>query len=115
MDIRITDIPPGEAPESVRKGWVGLVLPLARGETGPRRLLTSGVLTGPRSRFARLWHLVTGRLSYVEGYVVDAPRALSILSDHVPEAAEWWERNTPYLQEGRKFMFHAEVCEEIDA
>lgn len=114
MDIRITDIPPGEAPESVRKGWVGLVLPLACGETGPRRLLTSGVLTGPKSSFGLLWHLITGRLSYVKGYIVDAPQALNILSDHVPEAAEWWERNTTYWQGGRKFAFHAEVCEEIE-
>ena len=28
MEIRITDVPPGEAPEWVRQAWVGLVVPV---------------------------------------------------------------------------------------
>lgn len=36
--IRIVRTPNGEAPESVRRAWVGLELPLAGGQTDPRRL-----------------------------------------------------------------------------
>jgi hypothetical protein len=113
MDIRIVDVPPGEAPECVRKSWVGLVLPLAEGETGPRVFHTSGVLTGPKSLLASLWHLLTGKYDRVYGYVVDASLALDLLAEHSPEAANWWNENTPYGQPGRWFVFHAEACEEL--
>ena len=33
MGIRIIAVPPGEAPEEIRRAWVGLVLPLAFGES----------------------------------------------------------------------------------
>src|SRR5262245_29015032 len=33
--VRVTAVPPGEAPEDVRRAWVGLELPLAR--SGPQR------------------------------------------------------------------------------
>jgi hypothetical protein len=49
--IRIVRIPPGEAPFWVREKWVGLELPLADGDRGPRGAYTSGVLSGPRNRF----------------------------------------------------------------
>lgn len=48
MKIRITDIPGGEAPLEIRRAWVGLVLPLAPGEDGPRTPRTAGVLSGPK-------------------------------------------------------------------
>jgi hypothetical protein len=111
MNIRIVDVPPGEAPELVRQGWVGLVLPLAEGETGPRVLPTCGVLTGPKSFLGSLWHLLNGRYKRVYGYVVDAPLALEILAHHAPAAAAWWEANTPFGQPGHHFLFHAEVCQ----
>lgn len=45
MQIRMV----GEAPFDIRKAWVGLVLPLAPGETGARCLPTVGVYTAPRT------------------------------------------------------------------
>jgi hypothetical protein len=50
--IRIIATPSGEASEEVRRAWIGLELPLAAGETGPRTVSIGGVLTGlpwPRS------------------------------------------------------------------
>src|SRR6516165_8028709 len=40
--IRVVDVPPGEAPESIRRCWVGLVLPLAPGFAGAQSHLASG-------------------------------------------------------------------------
>jgi hypothetical protein len=113
MEIRIVDVPPGEAPESVRKRWVGLVLPLAHGESGPRSLRSWGVSSGPKTLLGSLWRLLTGRYTWTYGYVVNARQALEILAQKAPEAAKWWEENTPYWQQGRKFVFHGEVCEEL--
>src|SRR5947199_83534 len=69
MDIRIIDVPPGEAPEWVRRAWVGLVLPLAPGEYGPRVLAAAGVLTGPRGCAAALAQLLMGRVKWRTGCV----------------------------------------------
>src|SRR5579871_3824738 len=75
-EIRIIAIPPGEAPEEVRRAWVGLVLPLAKRARGPLLARGFGVLTGQRE----LTH----------GYAVRSRQAVEILSRHAPEAAEWW-------------------------
>ena len=115
MFVRIVAVPPGEAPEEVRRAWVGMDLPLAAGETGPRELPTGGVLTGPRTLFGQLLKLLTGRRRYAYGYVIDAPQALTLLVEHAPEAARWWRRrHTPHCWEpGRRFLFPAEVCDEL--
>ncbi len=99
-EIRIIAIPPGEAPEDVRRAWVGLVLPVARVSRGPHLIRSFGVLTG--------------RAQLTCGYAVPARAALDILARSAPEAAEWWTRNAPqFLQPGRLFLFHAEVCQEM--
>jgi hypothetical protein len=99
-EIRIIDVPPGEAPESVRRAWVGLVLPVWKRTRGPL--------------LARGFGVLTGRGQVVYGYAVQAPAAVEILARHAPEAAEWWTRNVPqYLRPGRLFLFHAEVCQEV--
>src|SRR4051812_44441611 len=90
MHVRITDVPPGEAPEHIRRAWVGLVLPLAPGETGPRSARTAGVLTGPRGFFMTLAHLLLGRLRRARGYVVEGRVAVWLLGEKDPEAAAWW-------------------------
>jgi hypothetical protein len=46
---------------------------------------------------------------------VDVDEAIDILAEADPEAAAWWEENTPHLLgRGGKFGFAEEVCEEID-
>jgi hypothetical protein len=99
-EIRIIDVPPGEAPEEVRRAWVGLVLPLA------------GRMRGPL--LARSFGVLTGRTQTVHGYAVPAGRAVEILSRHAPEAARWWTSSVPQLLGPRRlFIFHAEVCREV--
>jgi hypothetical protein len=34
-EICIVDVPPGEAPAAIRRAWVGLILPLKPGTSGP--------------------------------------------------------------------------------
>ena len=110
--VRIIGVPPGEAPEPIRRSWVGLVLPLAPGERGPRSPYTIGVLTGPKGFFDALIGLLLGRLTRQTGYVVDANVAVNLLGGHSPEAARWWLENAPHLlRRGRRFVFSAEVCE----
>lgn len=113
--IRIVQVPPGEAPLWVREKWVGLELPLARGESGPRHVLTSGVVSGPRNRFAALWRALLGRLPDKAGYAVYVFDALAVLEKTAPDAVEWWRANAPHLvNRKRKFLFQQEVCELIN-
>jgi len=113
--IRIVRTPPGEAPLWVREKWVGLELPLASGDYGPRHAYTSGVLSGPRNRLIALVRLLLGRLPYQSGYAVEAVTAVAILANVAPDAASWWRQNVPRSQRaGRKFMFHSSVCEIVN-
>ena len=96
--VRIIDMPEGEAPDHIRRAWIGLELPLARGERGPRRQQAHGVLTGEDGP--------------AEGYVVDAGEALSVLESSNPQAAQWWRVHAPHVTaRGYQFIFSAEVCE----
>ena len=111
MFIRIIAAPPGEAPEEVRRAWVGLELPLVAGETGPRAVRGVGVLSGPRTFFGQLFALLTGRSCQEYGYVIDAHQALVLLAEKAPWAAQWWRECAPHAVEpGRNFIFAAEVC-----
>jgi hypothetical protein len=95
-EVRIVAVSPGPAPEEVRRAWVGLIVPLAAGETGPRQVRTTGA-------------------EEKVGYVVDAARALQVLAAQAPEAAAWWKRNAPaQCQPGRAFLFPPEVCQEVE-
>jgi hypothetical protein len=115
LKVRIIDVPPGEAPRWVRKAWVGLVLPLAPEEAGPRRARASGVLTGPRGFLERFWRMLVDPPPASWQYVIDADVAIDILAEANPEAAEWWEENAPHLLgTGRSFGFAEDVCEELD-
>jgi len=114
--IRVVRVPPGEAPLWVREKWVGLELPLARGESGPRHVLTSGVVSGPRNRFAALWRALLGRLPDKAGYAVYVIDALAVLERTAPDAVEWWRTNSPHLvNRKRKFLFQQAACEMVDA
>ncbi len=60
--LRITSVPPGEAPLWVREKWVGLSLPLAQRKAQALSLFTSGVLSGPRGFFSSIGALLAGKL-----------------------------------------------------
>jgi hypothetical protein len=99
--IRITGIPPGEAPDYVRVAWVGLELPLAPGETGPRTTEQVEVLSLRR----------TGATA---GYVVDGNTAVELLDARSPGAAAWWRANcAAVLDVNGCFIFPPEVCERL--
>lgn len=111
----ITSIPPGEAPEWVRQQWVGLALPLAQRSAKPRKFLTVGVISGPRSLLGNLLALITGRFSFESGHLVECLAALAVLEQTSPEAAAWWKDNLPHLfQPGRVFMFHIQAGHVIE-
>ena len=104
MQIRIRTTPPGEAPDHVRREWVGLVLPVPRHLSGQRKVHGFGVLSGPEG----------GRQQMI-GYIVESNVAVNLLANHAPAAAEWWRANVARMIEpGRYFMFAAECCEEIE-
>ena len=110
LSLLITSVPPGEAPEWVRQQWVGLSLPLAQRSARPRRFLTAGVVSGPRSFLASLLAIITGRFKIESGYLVESSAALTVLESASPEAADWWKENLPHIfQPGRLFMFHAQA------
>ena len=104
--LKVSFVPPGEAPAWVREKWVGLRLPLAQNTQNAKSFRVAGVLTGPRSLRALLAALFAGGFRRVEGYVVDAPAALAILESAHPEAAAWWREHVPHsFLPGGKFVF----------
>lgn len=108
--LRITSAPPGEAPVWVREKWVGLSLPLARRKAGPLSVFTSGVMSGPKSFFASIGALLTGRLTRRSGFLVETQAAIAVLAKSSPEAAAWWQQNTPHLlRPKRYFVFPEDV------
>jgi hypothetical protein len=112
--IKIEGVPPGEAPFQIREAWVGLVLPIV----GRRsyRMWTSGVLTGARTPWGRLWSALRGRWRKREGYAVDAAEAIRLLAIERPDAAQWWRENAPHLIGAhRRFLFERTVCQLIDS
>jgi hypothetical protein len=114
MQVLITAVPPGEAPEEIRQAWVGLVLPVAEGESGPTELPGFGVLSGRPEPFNCLWRRFLGRTTTAIGYAVPADTAVAILERASPKAAAWWFENTPHLLGvGICLGFAAEVCKEV--
>jgi hypothetical protein len=112
MEVRIISTPPGEAPEDVRKAWVGLVLPLA--VSGAQTRQTVGVLSRPKTFLGLLLALLLGRTERQRGYVVDAYRAIEILAKSAPDAARWWRDNAAAsIRPGKRFLFSAEACQEV--
>ena len=112
MDIRITKTPPGEASEEVRAAWIGLVLPLAI--PGARMLESVGVLSRPKTQLGLFFARFFGKTKRETGYLVEASRAVEILTRHAPDAAKWWHHNaTLSIKPGQYFVFAADVCEEV--
>jgi hypothetical protein len=98
VDVKIVEIPSGQAPSWVREKWLGLVLPVAN--DAPSHFRPVGVLKGKP------------RKENLGGYPVKTEIAIQILENISKEAADWWRANIsfedmPYLLFGRKF------CEEV--
>jgi hypothetical protein len=114
--IRIVACPPGEAPELVRRAWIGLHLPLLSGKPGRLGInYASGVLSAPRIPW--LWWLCArlGLYRLERGYTVEAVAALTLLEAADPTAAAWWREHCPHLYQAKRFLvFPAHVCEEVN-
>ncbi len=76
--IEIRSLPRGEAPEWVRKAWIGCVLPCLP-SCGHIPEHTEGLLTGVRL------------MKKVDGFDVPQGIALRVLEVHSPKAARWFE------------------------
>jgi hypothetical protein len=99
--LRIVRTPPGEAPESIRRAWVGVKLPLRRWETEPRVHQAVSVLS---HNFPET----------IAGYAVDGRAAVKALACSSPQAAAWWREHAPHvLERGYRFCFPYEVCERV--
>jgi hypothetical protein len=99
--LRIVRLPPGEAPEEIRRAWVGIELPLRRGESEPSLHQTVGVLS-------------QRGFKTTVGYVVDGRRAIRSLDSQLPAAAAWWREHAPHVVvSGYRLFFPAEVCERL--
>ena len=115
--IRIGSTPQGEAPIAIRQAWIGLTLPLL--ETAPSEAETMIVEIGFRNP-AGLLSLLKQRLGFKppttiwQAYTVQAASALRLLESHSPDAARWWQRNTPWLFEPAQILaFDADCCELV--
>jgi hypothetical protein len=99
--VRITHTPPGEAPEEIRRAWVGVELPLRRAEVEPQQLPTVGAVSNQG------WECTTG-------YIVDGRTAVRCLASHSPDAALWWRENAPHVvASGYRLCFPSAVCERL--
>jgi hypothetical protein len=99
--VRIVSVPPGEAPEYIRRAWVGLELPVAGGRAGPQTGGAFGVLSNQP-------------MGYGPGYAVDGATAVRLLAAKDPDAAAWWRESAPHvLRGGYQLVFPADVCEPV--
>jgi hypothetical protein len=96
--IRITGVPPGQAPEWVRKEWVGLELPVQEDALNPNEGIQFGVKGGKPENLG--------------GYPIHTSDAISALTKKSPRAAEWWKTNVP-LELMPTLVFKREACQII--
>lgn len=97
MAIRITSMPAGQAPEEIRRAWIGLILPTV-GESSPTTSQI-GVLGGPSAP--------ENRGGY-EVLVQDAVEALEKAGRI--EASNWWEDMLPF---NYRLVFGKMFCELV--
>jgi hypothetical protein len=99
--LLIVRTPPGEAPEEIRRAWVGIELPLRRGETEPSAFQTVGVVSHQGAEMST-------------GYAVRGRAAVDALASLSPEAAAWWRENAPHVvARGYRLWFPSDVCQRV--
>lgn len=112
MIIQIISLPKGEAPEEIRRSWIGLQL--IADDTSPIAVPIAHVITGPRSRLGMLIQRLRGREERWDAYVVDARDAVDALAKVDPKAAAWWYANTGHLLDGKHpLVFDSECCRVV--
>ena len=94
--IRILHVPPGEAPEEVRRAWVGLSLPVAY---GPVCWQTAGAISGSLNS------------ENTPGFAVLAEDAVRILEESNPKAAAWWKNTLGDRLRETALVFGEAYCE----
>jgi hypothetical protein len=100
--VRIKALPPGEAPEFVRRAWIGLELPLILDQVQPEKMAVEGALSHQP-------------VDAPPGYAVDGKAAIAVLESANAEIAAWWRENAPNVAApGYQLVFPAEVCERLD-
>jgi hypothetical protein len=106
-------MPPGEAPEEVRRAWVGLSVPVTEPESRLRdQVKCFGVRSGPHGIVRQLWALFRGRFETWRGYSIESRKCIEHLRAHDAVAAAWWVDNCPRFMEPKCFfVFPAECCE----
>jgi hypothetical protein len=99
--LRIVRLPPGEAPEEIRRAWIGTELPLKRRQLKPQVVRTVGVQTNSAGQPEA-------------GYAVDGKLAVAALASHSPAAADWWREHAPHVvMRGYQLEFPEGVCEVV--
>ncbi len=94
--IKITGVPPGEAPLSIRKEWVEILLPV---DVKAPAMWRAGVLSGKFQGESK------------DDYPVKAGVAIELLRRKSSQAAEWWD-NVKYDYHSW-FLFPKSVCKEM--
>lgn len=97
--IKIVKVPDGEAPEEIRKAWVGLILP-CHPDVGHNDDREKGALSckeNARNRY---------------GYAVRQRDAIELLGYKNPAAAQWW-KDHGFPQGDDYFSFYHMEVEEI--
>ena len=77
--IEVVALPHGEAPEDVRRGWIGCIMP-CEPECGHVPVYVEGALSGPS-------------LEKIAGFSVPQEAALAVLEQNAPQAAEWFRQH----------------------
>lgn len=95
--IRIVKVPPGEAPEFVRRAWVGVEFPTIELPTEDR--IEIGIFGGESGN--------------IGGYEVDVHVALEALRQVRPEMFVWWMENMNVEFTAQALVFRRDVCEVI--
>lgn len=93
--VEIISTPPGQAPDWVRKAWLGLLLPVDENSDG---VLQMGVHGGATQNEG--------------GYSVPTEEALEILGQVNEAAALWWYENLPTIPSW--LVFHRDVCRFVE-
>lgn len=113
LSLRVVATPPGPAPDTIRRAWHGVEIPLDnRYENGPEQIeVFSGNV--PQTRIGKAWARLRGRSSNWTGYSVDGRDAIEALEQSDPEAARWWRDNSSSVV-GNRLVFPADVCEVVE-